>query len=200
MPGGFFYHHAWITRFFGGGGGGATGGTGGEGGVGRSFIWIAWGGSGGGGGVGRLFIWTTLGGAGGGGGVFLWVCWAPATTPVSMIAATKIFLFIIWFYTETPGKIISIKFLIRSSLNHFQLFVFPRATLVFNKSPNTVSIFLIDFSILIPLPKTPLNKSPSDFSLAGILRRLKSVSFNPFFTSSQCNGAETVAPGFGRNE
>lgn len=63
--------------------------------------------------------------------------------------------------------------------------------------------FFIFFNALfrsIPLPNTPLKRSPVSFTLSIAFFIVKSDIFNPFFTSSQCNGIETVAPCLGLNE
>ena len=49
----------------------------------------------------------------------------------------------------------------------------------------------------IPFVKTPLKISPSLLILSIAFLIVKSFILSPFFTSSQCNGMETVAPGFG---
>jgi hypothetical protein len=51
-----------------------------------------------------------------------------------------------------------------------------------------------------PSPSTPLKISPSLLILSIALKIVNCFSDKPFFTSSQCSGMETVAPGFGRSE
>src|SRR5687768_11394453 len=65
---------------------------------------------------------------------------------------------------------------------------------------NKLSSFFTAFFISIPFPSTFLKRSPSRAMRAGAFCIVKSFICNPFFTSSQCRGIETVAPGLGLNE
>src|SRR5581483_2747971 len=62
------------------------------------------------------------------------------------------------------------------------------------------SILPTVFSRSIPFPSTGLKISPISFSLSNIFLMVKCSGFSPFFSSSQCRGVETVAPGRGRIE
>src|SRR5262245_24423933 len=53
---------------------------------------------------------------------------------------------------------------------------------------------------LMPFPITGLKISPSRLMRATAFSMVKSFICKPFFTSSQCSGMETVAPGLGRKE
>lgn len=52
----------------------------------------------------------------------------------------------------------------------------------------------------MPFPRTGIKISPTSLTRSTALKIVKSFIFSPFFTSSQCNGMDTVAPGLGRNE
>src|SRR5262245_53674626 len=61
-------------------------------------------------------------------------------------------------------------------------------------------IAFLTFIRSIAFPRTPLKRSPVSRNRGTAFEILKLVIFRPFFTSSQCNGIETGAPGLGRSE
>lgn len=67
------------------------------------------------------------------------------------------------------------------------------STLSYEAEPNSFALYAVG-------PSTGLKMSPSLLIRSMAFLSVNCFIFSPFFTSSQCRGMETVAPGLGRTE